>query len=325
MKNSQNNIDWDLAARVYSGEATKAEATKFAQWTESSEHKAEWEEITQKLEQVDLALVKEKVDTNKAWLQVKDKTINKNKSVYRTLKAGYVAAAASIVIAVTLFLNPFNSTNTGNKLLTAFSSDNIEVIDLNDGSKVDLNRNSSIEYPSSFKTDTRLVTLKGEAFFDVAADKDKPFIIDAGDLHIKVVGTTFNVKAYPKSHLKAVTVKSGIVEVTTLVGKRQHVILKAGDKAVFDTNNNSLVKRQILNNNDMAWKTKEIAFENENLSEALLLIEEVYNVSIKVPETFDVSNTKINATFHKNDIDFIIDVIEKTYAIDLIVSESIIN
>ena len=320
MKQTQN-IDWELAARVYSGEASEAEKKQFAYWAESAEHKAEWEEITNKLGQVDLALVNEKVDINKAWQQVKSQTTGKNKGVYRMLKTGYLAAAASIIIAVVLFLTPHDIA-TNNSLLQARTTQSIEVIDLQDGSKVDLNRNSSIAYPETFDESQRLVELKGEAFFDVASDRNRPFIIDAGELHIKVVGTSFNVKAYPSSHLKTVNVKSGLVEVSSQIRNQKIILLKAGDKVVLNTLDNSLVKLQDSNNNYMAWKTKEISFENEDLNKAIKLLEEVYDVSIQAPDSFDLSNAKIDVTFHKNNIDFIIDVIEKTYAIDLIVTKN---
>ena len=84
---------------------------------------------------------------------------------------------------------------------------------LPDGSVVALNSNSKLVFPKQFNGDTREVTIEGEAFFDVKPNPEKPFIINAGKAQIKVVGTSFNVSAYPETETLEVVVKTGKVQV----------------------------------------------------------------------------------------------------------------
>ena len=87
---------------------------------------------------------------------------------------------------------------------------------LSDGSVVALNKNSTLSYPKSFDTKLRQVTLKGEAFFEVKRNFEQAFIISAGESFVKVLGTSFNVKAYADSANVEVTVVSGLVQLYTL-------------------------------------------------------------------------------------------------------------
>ncbi|MGQ1787880.1 FecR family protein [Saccharicrinis sp. GN24d3] len=315
MKNRQN-INWDLAARVYSGEASQKEVNDFEKWLEKTDHKAEWIKISESLNKVDHALLSDRVDVNQAWDSVRNKTIGQNKAGIRMLYVGYVAAAACIIVAIMLFLNPFQENVVDDSLVLAQSENLIEQIDLNDGSVIDLNRNSSIEYPKSFASGSRLVSLKGEAFFDIAADKTRPFVVNTNQIQIKVVGTSFNVKAFPDANLNEVNVSSGIVEVSSLSNPNNKVVLNAGDKAVFNAEDHSLVKKQVSSNNFMAWKTKEFEFKRDKLTQAIALIEEVYDVTIEIPVGFDVEDNVISSTFDKYTIEHIIIVLNGLYGVD---------
>lgn len=314
MKNN-NNINWNLAGRILSGEALENEINEFNLWLTNSDNKKEWTSITKELEQVDHALMLEKVDVDVAWENVKNKSIQKSVKL-NVSKYSYIAIAASIIIAFVLFFNQNKSSET-EKLLIAQSDHNIELVELNDGSRIDINKNSTLQYPKEFSEKTRNVILKGEAFFKISADKTRPFIIEAGQILIKVVGTSFNVKAYPESELNEVIVKTGIVEVTSIKNIHKTIALYAGDKAIFNAKNNTLTKLENGNANYMSWKTKEIAFKNDKLSDAIQLIEEVYSVKIQTPKNFAIDSAMITATFDKNTIDFIIEVLNKTYSIDL--------
>ncbi len=314
MKNKQNNIDWDLAARVYSGEASQIEVTEFEMWLKYPENRHEWNKISESLNKVDHALVSEKVDIESAWKTVRNKT-TKTKASTNQPRIRYFAIAASIIVAVILFLNQSDNTPIKNNNIISQSYNTIEQVNLEDGSVISLNRNSSIEYPHTFTNNSRLVSLKGEAFFNVAADKNHPFIISTDQIKIKVIGTSFNVKAFPKTNQNEVSVNSGSVEVSSLSNTNKKIILHKGDKAIFNVADNSLVKMQLSDNNYKAWKTKEFAFRNEKLFDAIILIEEVYNVTIQIPENFIVENKKISTTFDKFTIEHIIAVLDGIYGV----------
>jgi ferric-dicitrate binding protein FerR (iron transport regulator) len=105
---------------------------------------------------------------------------------------------------------------------------NTAVDTLSDGSIITLNKNTVLSYPTAFKGKTRTVKLKGEAFFAVAHDTTKPFIVEVDGVSIKVVGTAFNVKNYDSSIL--VIVESGIVQVSN---SKQSVLLHKGEQVLI--------------------------------------------------------------------------------------------
>ncbi len=316
MKEEIKDINWEQAARVYSGEASNDERRHFELWLALNENQIEWDNISKSMRGVDSSLISEKVDVEQAWRKIKPITVNKNNRTIRMFRAGIVAAAASVIIAVVMFLNPFEKTASPDQLMVAETSNTIEQLDLNDGSLIDLNRNSNIRYPSSFALDQRALTLSGEAFFNVASDKNRPFIISTQQIQIKVIGTTFNVKALPNDNRTEVSVHEGSVSVSSMLNPNNSMMLTAGDKAIFNAEDNSWVKMQLTNNNYIAWKTKEIAFKNDELPFAIALIEEVYNVKINAPNGFETDSKMITTTFDKYTIEHIVMVLNGIYGVE---------
>jgi transmembrane sensor len=116
---------------------------------------------------------------------------------------------------------------------------------LSDGSVVWLKEGSRLEYPKSFTGATREVTLIGEAFFDVAKVREKPFIIHSTHFTTRVLGTSFNIKAYESDESQEVAVVTGKVIVSvkkSTTGKVEEVVLKPSQKAIYHKKNNSLVE-----------------------------------------------------------------------------------
>jgi ferric-dicitrate binding protein FerR (iron transport regulator) len=310
---SNRHINWNLAGRILSGEASDSENISFNKWLCEKDNQQEWKSILMEMEQVDYALTKEKINVDSAWELVNTRTINKNATLKKYL--AYSAIAASIIIAFALFLNQFNNNVSTQQIVQTINT--IEHVDLTDGSIIDINRHSTLSYPEQFNSKVRNVTLTGEAFFEVSKEKKRPFIIHTDNMNIRVLGTSFNIKAYPKSTINEVTVENGMVEVSSVNGMSKPIVLKAGDKAIFHTENNSLIKVTNNNPNFLSWKTKELIFKNEKLSNALSLIEEVYNVNILVPETIKTDELIISATFDKNTIEHIIQTLNSIHPIHL--------
>lgn len=310
--NKEQHINWNIAGRILSGEASDKESETFNIWLSKNKNQNEWESILKEMKNIDIALTHEKVDINKAWSNVSQRIKQKkpNKNIYFTISA----IAASIIIILTLFLNPNQTLTTA--LQTVQTINSIEQIKLLDGSQIDINRNSTLSYPENFSANMRTVALTGEAFFEVNRDKERPFIIETNAIKVKVLGTSFNIKAYSNS-LNEVIVKTGRVEVSMINGSTKPLILNAGDKATFSITNNSLVKVENKNKNFLSWKTKEIQFKNDKLSDAIKLIEEVYNVAINIPDDINAEKLTISATFDKITIEHILNTINKIHGIDL--------
>jgi ferric-dicitrate binding protein FerR (iron transport regulator) len=315
MKREIHHIDWNLAGRILSGEASKDESEKFDLWLSTEEHRKEWNEIIKEFEQVDYALASGTLSVDTAWKKVRRKTVKKNFIKRKTLAYSAVAASVIFIIGVFMFQNINKISNLNRQFVQTQS--NIDFIELREGSQVTLNKNSTFTYPRNFRGKQRNTSLQGEAYFSVTRNPEKPFIIHTNDIQVTVLGTSFNIKAYPESDYTEVVVNSGNVKVASLSNPRYSVHLTPGDKAMYNNISKKLIKSKNNNINYLAWKTKEITFNDEKFTNAIYLIEDVYNVSIDIPTHFNADDARITATFKENNIDFIIKVLNETYGLEL--------
>lgn len=169
------------------------------------------------------------------------------------------------------------------------SNEQTEVM-LDDGTVVVLNENSQLKYPESFEGNKRTVELIGEGYFDVAHNPQKPFIIKTPESSVKVLGTSFNVRAYPGETFTEVEVETGKVEFKIKEASAS-VQLVAHEKGIY-THGEKLQKRAAQNLNAQAWRTGELKFKDLPLSEAVALIKRHFNVEIDLaPELANCSFT----------------------------------
>ena len=151
-------------------------------------------------------------------------------------------------------------------------------VTLADGSKVWLNAGSTLHFPTRFPDKERLVNLEGEGFFEVQANKEKPFIVSTTSYTIKALGTTFNVNAYKKSKDFETSLLTGKVEVADHAGK-QTILLSPNNRVVLD--GNKLKTLPIQDSEYFLWREGIICF-NEPLSEVLKKLELYFDVKIEV-------------------------------------------
>ena len=169
-------------------------------------------------------------------------------------------------------------------------------ITLSDGTQIWLNAGSHLKYPIKFKGSTREVYLTGEAFFDVAKDKEHPFIIHTNKMDTKVLGTSFNVQAYPDHATQEVSVLTGRVNVKSTVTE-ENVYVTPGQKVVFKSQNNKMQAfTDIPVNSISLWRKNIIVFEDAPLPEVIATINRNYNVAIQI-ENKNLNNLKISAYF----------------------------
>ncbi len=172
---------------------------------------------------------------------------------------------------------------------------------LSDGTQIRLNSDSKIIFPEKFGREKREVLLEGEAFFDVSRDEKRPFIIKTKDLTTTVLGTSFNVKAFPQE-ITQVTVATGKVQVTS--GKNQSAVksnlLVPGEQINYDPSSGQMHKNEVNIERFLAWKDGILNFEEIKLYEATKILERWYGVTF----TFDndaMRNCKIVKGTYKNE------------------------
>jgi len=148
---------------------------------------------------------------------------------------------------------------------------------LPDGSKVWLNAGSSLHFPTAFAGKERRVELKGEAYFEVAKNRDMPFKVFANDMEVKVLGTHFNVMAYEDEKSMNTTLLEGSVQVLNGSGR---VYLEPGEKAVLNKTSGNMNVSTADIEQAVAWKNGYFIFSDENIESIMRKVSRWYNVDV---------------------------------------------
>lgn len=229
------------------------------------------------------------------------------------------AVAASLVFLIGLSLFFYQSASAVENRQYATKLGERSKITLSDGTQIWLNAGSLLKYPEDFKGDTREVYLTGEAFFDVAKDKKHPFIIHTDKMDTKVLGTSFNVQAYPDQTTQEVSVLTGRVNVKSTVTE-ENVYVTPGQKVIFKSKNNKLQAfKDIPMNSISLWRKNIIVFEDTPLTEVVATINRNYNVAIEIKNK-NLNTLKINGYFKDLSADQVValvcNIINASYKLD---------
>jgi transmembrane sensor len=180
---------------------------------------------------------------------------------------------------------------------------------LADGTKIWLGSESKVKYPKVFDKMIREVHLEGEAYFEVTENKKQPFIVSTNHSVSRVVGTSFNLRSYPNEAKEELTVLTGEVK----FGIKQEPIFP-GTKATLDHDSQLMVKEPTQGTNILAWKNKELRFENTSLKNAFLDIERYFGIKIKF-EGRDLENCHFTGTFQNPEVNSVLEAI--AYSVNL--------
>ncbi|MBN1181386.1 MAG: FecR domain-containing protein [Bacteroidales bacterium] len=291
MKKQNLHIDDAFIIKVLSDQATEVERIQFDLWLKADPgNKETVNKIEKVLELLDKAKSTKRHQKN--WKKIQQKIQDQyNTPAYITisqksgnsislLKMRWIKIAVSLLIILGIgFL--FRYTINQNKNYTITSSDCISKPQiLPDGSEITLNTGSSLSYTSHFNKKIREVTLTGEAFFAVASDKEKPFLIHTLITTTRVIGTAFNIKTDTLSKSVKLCVESGKVEFYNSDNPSHKVYLTKGEEGIFNIETQELKKREISDANYLAWKTGALEFDDTPLREVFTTIENHYHTNI---------------------------------------------
>lgn len=263
--------------------------------------------------------VKDSYDVDSAWLKVSSKTVyrpmtvvhherSRKPAVMRVLKY-----AASIAAVLLLAFTIYQISRDNSVVLKTYATGKqvSSPLALSDGSNIVLNSGSEVKYPEKFGSDNREVYFWGEAFFEIAPDPTRPFVIETGDARIKVLGTSFNVKAHPGSGLTEVVVNTGTVlfyyvdQNDIILGQ---VILHKGDKGVYNHTTHQLARELNEDVNFISWKTNILVFNEVSLDKVMKVIGEKYGVKFRMDNS-ELSKLKLTATFDHESLDSVLEVL----------------
>jgi ferric-dicitrate binding protein FerR (iron transport regulator) len=301
---------------------------------DGTELPADWKQTTQGAEiaetarEIDLYFRLKKFDAESAFQNLKRQTHLEHKKSFMLwqnwsfLKVAAVVTVALIIASAGFFMGTRqvkDDRHTG-VVVDQYGNSRIQ---LSDGSVVTLNHDTKINYPDKFNDDVRKVQIEGEAFFEVQPDPERPFIIHAGKATIKVLGTSFNVNAYPENEEVEVVVKTGKVQVSTMENATtiaSEVILDPGDRGILTGPDGELRKSRNDNPNFLSWKTRDFVFNKTSLKEVIQQLNKVYQVKVKAGDPH-VEKLRLTARFEGRSLDFILKVISMTHDLKVVQTE----
>ncbi|MBT1687446.1 FecR family protein [Dawidia soli] len=329
MQHTTDDID-ELIGKYLAGEATAEEAARIQAWEHASEANGRYMHQFRTIFDKACAVKElQTFNTDAAWNNLQQKMHSQKaaasvpeKDNVRPLHTPphrnlYMRIAASVLILLGVGYLAYRMTNTPEAMrpVTVVAAGQTVADTLPDGSDVYLNKQTKLVYAYDKKKDTHTVKLKGEAYFSINHEDSKKFIVDAGNVFIRDIGTRFNVTAYEESNTVEVVVVEGEVEFFTKGDSG--VRLQAGGKGIYNrtTKTFSIDKPE---GNALAYKTRFFSFSGTLLSEAVAILNEVYEQKIVLGKNLE--NCRLTVSFNDEDIYEIADVIAVT--LNLTVTEA---
>lgn len=338
----QQPINDALLAKFLAGETDPGESARVQQWLASQDSApdeptqddfAAFERIWQTATPAD----SKPIDTDAAWKSVRQKMNNRpadaeepdpilkplpvqpqevrpmpetESSVSKPLWSRTIwRVAAVLVVALGVGWSAFqylNQPKAAEPLLTVRTTNLPVDRILPDGTKVLLNRNSTLQYPAHFDTDTRDVALTGEAFFEVVPDPEHPFRIQARQTTVQVLGTSFNVRAYDAD--VSVAVRTGKVR---FASKRKAVLLTRNQQATFEAKSDTIRRSLQLSPNVFAYKTRQLVFENEPLRDVVQTLNQVYHADVRLANG-NLGNCRLTTRFTNEPLNAVVSITAET-------------
>lgn len=229
--------------------------------------------------------------------------------ILQTLR--YVAAiliGAIISFSALYFTNQGTTERAGTYKMVTYKGEK-SYLQLPDGTKVWLNSCTTLEYAQDYGLSNRAISLNGEAYFEVAKNKDLPFIVKTNGVNVEALGTVFNVCAYGEDAQLMTTLFSGKVAVQpTLTG--QQVLLEPNQVAVYDKNKNKIEVIPYDKKHFAQWKNGFLSFEMMNMQDITKLLERNYNVIFRY-ENQGIKKLRFSGSFRNSeDLSEILNVIK---------------
>lgn len=226
----------------------------------------------------------------------------------------------------------------GDYLLNHYPSEDFNVVAstnektfklLDDGTKIWLNKKSTIRYNPAFGKEQREIFLEGEAYFDVAKNKEIPLFIHAGNIDIEVKGTAFNVNAYKENKAIQVALVRGSIEVSDRLNQDHKVLLKPNEKLIFSMLNTkdehfavSPIAADLLFK-ETKWTSDTLTFNKEKLKDLALRMEKKYDLKIEV-RSEQLKEKRFSGTFTNETIEQALAALKLSYPLTYTINNRLV-
>lgn len=301
---SEKNIH-ELIVRLFSGEASPEDKKKIDSWLEKShENKTLFNDLKEVWLSAKNKSNNEEYNVDDAIQNFLDKIKKEKEKEYKMHRFSSILRYAAVfllflAIPATWWWSQKTPSDAENFTTILSAYGDRSTIYLPDSSKVCLNSGSKITFNNSFDNGTRSLFLEGEAYFSVKKDAEIPFIVNTSDMNVEVLGTEFNLKAYPDEETVSVTLVSGSLEVsnskeTTMVTPRQKLLYKKTDHSLITENLADLAP-------ETEWKNGRLVFRNESLEELERKLERWFDVEIEFADE-TVRTRRFSGTLERESI-----------------------
>ncbi|MCD6366768.1 MAG: FecR domain-containing protein [Bacteroidales bacterium] len=304
-----------IVTKYLEGRATKAEQKELLEWLRNKENRIVFHRFSLVWEN-SLDASRFPGGSKESWNQIQAQLLQKSfKGWQKSRKMNQffkIAAIFFFVISIGSLAYFFsNAEKSVPKNYTSVMAENgqISKVELPDGSTVWLNSGSEITYSNFFASDNRNIKLSGEAYFKVTRNEDLPFVVNCEELQVKVLGTQFNVAAYPKNEFVDVVLEKGSVE---LLNKRVESFsckLKPGERALFDKNDRNLTVSNVNTSKFTSWKEGIMNIYDQTLDELVKRLKTRYNQNFILDD--EVKDFRYTFTIENESLNEIIKLMEK--------------
>lgn len=291
-----------LIGKFLSGEASPQEAMFLEDWiSESPENETYFEQSAKAF-----GLAQKAISTDTAW---KNMQTHLQQAPVRKLSIGWISAVAAILVLSFGALFYWMGSNAETTVFTAGTRK--KNIELNDGTDIRLASHSRIELAAGYGQKNRSLKLKGSGYFSVKHSKKLPFIIDAGPIHIKDLGTKFDVKASDDTIY--VRVDEGIVVIYDNKGMK--LTLHANESAHYVISSGDLKLDVLAENLKKQYKT--VLLDNQRLEDVVKLLNSTYKVNIRIDNPA-LKDCRITTEFLNEDLDTVLMIISQTLEVTIL-------
>lgn len=256
-----------------------------------------------------------RIDTEAALRSVKNRIRRPQRLRLRRIVVRACAAAAAVAVLLTGGLTTVSLSERLSRPVTVYTQlgERSQVV-LPDGTKVWLNSNSRVEYVAPFFSRQRRVTMDGEAYFEVAHDKNAPFVVTTGGLDVRVLGTRFNIRNDEERHRVTTVLLEGAVAAHAHDNESSSVRLRPAQRLIFDSRTGAMsLEECAAADRSIRWIDGRFSFEHNTFEQIVAELERYYNVNVRFMDE-GLRDECFSGDFHVEDgIYHIMSVLQLTY------------
>lgn len=319
MMEGNNKLNEELMARFLMGECSEEELRKVNAWLDESDgHVRELFRIEELYHLGRADKLTDEKKTEKAEKQLFKRLEQEEVKRYKVRRMytwmRYVAMFVGIFFMSGLGYHIYQTHSEANTLVAVTARDEVKELMLPDGTKVWLNKHTTLKYPRDFSDKTRSVYMEGEAYFEVKRNKEKPFLVRSEAMQVRVLGTVFNMKSDKTNRSAVATLIKGEIEV-----KGNHdegmIVLAPGQKAELNAVSRRLVVKQVDTGIEN-WHNNQFVFEKADIFTIARTLENSYGVRIILAPDMNSTKTYSGTLMKKKGVEDMLNQIKNVIPVE---------